>query len=533
MTKKIDIKGFLNKFSIKRKPKVEAPVGSVEVKNNIVKPPKRRIKKIAFRILLVFGALLLFALTIGVLYAYDRWQIQTQKVTQYTVDGAVAVEPCKNILNPECWTEAFRPELYKENNKTVILLIGSDARHNNSFIGNTDTIMLVIYDYTTNQARTISFPRDLYAPYQYKENGPTYYAKINSIFAAGSLYGENKDGAAVFKRTIERITGEKIQYIVVTRFDGVIKGIDALGGIDVNVSEDHTDVYPRPDMPADLLPSCVKPRLKNKNDHSVDDYCVFTFKKGLQHMDGIHALIYARMRELSTDFDRARRQQEVVNAIKDKVLGDKTSLPEKAENLLIMYDSIKDYVDLKFDLNLETMLAGLDLASKIKDQGDSGKIILDPYFAGGGVIIKGEASNYNFADYSFKQVQAKLRLIEKYLDYYKNAPNIYVVNASGIALDKNNPLVAIKNAGLWFMRMNITTGKNTNNKSGIEIIDYTSGTMNSTIERLKKDLGGGSNIVVLTATAENGLKPVGKENIGVYLYPAVAPTAKVAPSTTQ
>jgi LCP family protein required for cell wall assembly len=486
----------------------------------IIKPKSRILNKL----LTAFGVITLFLATFGGLYVYDRWQGQVQKVSQYTVDGELIKEACTNIVNPECWTEAFQPELLKENNKTAIMIIGSDARNNSSFIGNTDSLMLAVYDHGTKQLKTISFPRDLLAPYQYKEGGNTYYAKINSIYAVGSLYGENKDGLKVFKRTIEKITGEKIQYAVVVRFDGVIKGIDAIGGIDINVTEDHTDVYPKPELPDDLRNACVRPKLRDPNDHSLNNFCVFTFKKGMQHMDGMHALIYARMRELSTDFDRARRQQEVVNAVKDTILKKDASLAEKAENLINLYTGIKDYIDLKFDLDLETILAGLNLAEGIKDQGNSAKIILDPSFAGGGVIIKGEGTNFNFKDYTFKTLQSKLAII----DYYRNTPTIYIVNATGTSLPKTHPMVALKNAALWFVKTYIVNGTNTANKSGIGIIDYTNGTMNSTINRIKADLGGGSEIIVTTATPENGLKPVKGEHIGVYIYPeAVVATPTV------
>jgi LCP family protein required for cell wall assembly len=487
-----------------------------------------KFKTILRRILIVLGTLILFALTVGILFAYDRWQIQVHKA-QYTTDEESTTTACTNIVNPECWTEAFKPALLQENNKTSILIIGSDARNNNSFIGNTDTIILAVYDYKTNQTKTISIPRDIFAPYQYKENGTTYYTKINAIYASGSLYGENKDGAKILRRTVEKITGEKIQYMVVVRFDGVIKGIDALGGIEINVPQDHTDVYPKSELPDAMQKTCQKPKLKN-GSHMLDGFCVFSFKKGMQHMDGLTALIYARMRELSTDFDRARRQQEVINAVKDKILNDQASLADKAENLLMLYDGIKDYIDLKFDLNLETILAGLDLAQKFKSQGDSAKIVLDPNFAGGGVIIKGDASNFNFKDYTFKQVHAKLQLIDTYLEYYKDNSKLYINNATGANLAKEHPLMQAKNAGLWFMRINLVTGKNPDNKTGVEIIDYSGGLKNATISRLKKDLGGGDDIIVITATPENGLKPIKGEDVGVNIYPA-KPVATLVPTT--
>lgn len=188
------------KKTLKRKTKKKISIekkSNLEIDNKVIPESKATLvdspidvnkpkRKILQKLLIAFGVIMLFLTTFGVLYAYDRWQGQVQKVSQYTVDGELVKEACTNIVNPECWTEAFQPELLKDNNKTAILIIGSDARNNSAFIGNTDSLMLAVYDHGTKQLKTISFPRDLLAPYQYKEGGNTYYAKINSIYAVGN-----------------------------------------------------------------------------------------------------------------------------------------------------------------------------------------------------------------------------------------------------------------------------------------------------------------------------------------------------------
>jgi hypothetical protein len=56
--------------------------------------------------------------------------------------------------------------------------------------------------------------------------------------------------------------------------------------------------------------------------------------------------------------------------------------------------------------------------------------------------------------------------------------------------------------------------------------------MDSTINRIKADLGGGTEIIVTTATPENGLKPVKGEHVAVYIYPTTVvatPTVMTTP----
>lgn len=481
--------------------------------------PRRNWKKI----ILIAIAIIFIGLVVGVVYfVAARWSGYVQKSNS---DGDENQANCTDILNPNCWDEAFRPKLDSVDGKTNVLIIGSDVRGevvDDKKIGNTDTIIFGSYNYQTNQAKMVSFPRDLYAPYQYKDGGATYKTKINAIYAAGNLYGENHDGSKVLQRTIEKVTGEKIQYVIVIRLEGVIKAIDAIGGIDINVPVDHTDAYPKAELPPDLQKTCKVPHPVRPQDGFLRAYCLFSFKKGEQHMDGQTALIYARMRELSTDFDRARRQQEVINAIKDKIVNDQSSLPQKAQNLYNLYTSLGPYITLKFNLNIETILAGLDIAQRYQDQGQPAKVILDPTFAGGGVIIKGEGTNFNFADYSFKQVQSKLKIVDAYLDYYNDKPNIYVVNATGQDLPKDHPLQKMKNDHPWFVTITILK-KTIKDKSGVEIVDFTNGEKWQSLKKLQKDLSSYGDVKVQIADEQNGLKKNKNEDIAVYLYPNSAP----------
>ncbi|MEK9151531.1 MAG: LCP family protein [Patescibacteria group bacterium] len=156
----------------------------------------------------------------------------------------------------------------------------------------TDTVMLMSIDTTGKKVALLSLPRDLYAPIP----DTALYTKINSLYQYGLSQG---DGAALIRASVEEITGQTIEYAFMLDFDGFEKAIDALDGIPVEVLRDFYD-----------------PRYPGKNY----SYETFQIKKGWQTLDGATALKYVRERhnDPEGDFGRAKRQQQVIQAIKDK-----------------------------------------------------------------------------------------------------------------------------------------------------------------------------------------------------------------------
>ncbi len=156
----------------------------------------------------------------------------------------------------------------------------------------TDTVMLMSIDTVGKKVALLSLPRDLYAPIP----GTSLYTKINSLYQYGL---SQDDGVAPLRASVEEITGQTIDYFFILDFDGFEKAIDALGGIQVEVPRDFYD-----------------PRYPGKNY----SYETFEIKKGWQPLDGVTALKYVRERhnDPEGDFGRAKRQQQVIQAIKDK-----------------------------------------------------------------------------------------------------------------------------------------------------------------------------------------------------------------------
>jgi LCP family protein required for cell wall assembly len=179
-----------------------------------------------------------------------------------------------------------------------ILLLGSDVRSGTSF--RTDTIMVAVVRPKDGQVSLISIPRDLWV------NIPNVgLQRINTAYQYGEIYGYSGGGAGLLKDTIMFNLGIQIDHIVMVDFDGFRKAVDTIGGIDLPISCPYTDWR--------LLDPTYDPQDEN-------NWFLFTAGPGLVHMDGDLSLWYARSRKRSNDFDRGRRQQEVIRAIYGQAL---------------------------------------------------------------------------------------------------------------------------------------------------------------------------------------------------------------------
>ncbi len=160
-----------------------------------------------------------------------------------------------------------------------ILLLGSDQRLGRGGF-RTDTILLFTINPAENSINITSFPRDLYVEI------PGYTtSRINTALARG--------GFETLANTFAHNFGVRPEYYVMINFWSFVDVVDSLGGIDVNASQPLSDYTSRGWT---------------------------TFPAGINHMDGDTALYYSRSRKSTSDFDRNRRQQEVIVAIIDKLI---------------------------------------------------------------------------------------------------------------------------------------------------------------------------------------------------------------------
>ncbi len=222
----------------------------------------------------------------------------------------------------------------QENGRINILLLGRAGEH---YPGKnlTDTVMIMSINTETKQVALLSLPRDLYVPI----TGTDLFTKLNSLYQ----YGLSKEeGTTPLSQTIEEITGEPIHYFFTLDFDGFEKIVDALGGISLEVSRDFYDS-----------------RYPGKNY----SYETFELKKGWQTLDGATALKYVRERhdDPEGDFGRAKRQQQVIQAIKNKAFSLGTVSNVITLNRLL--DTLGESV--KTDMSLEDMTRFIELSRTI------------------------------------------------------------------------------------------------------------------------------------------------------------------------
>ena len=197
--------------------------------------------------------------------------------------------------------------------RTNVLILGLDRRPEQGIVVRSDTMMLMTIQPPGPRIALLSIPRDLYV--EIPGHGTS---RINTAH----LWGENEfegGGPALSMQTVAQNFGVPVHHHVRVDFDGFRAIVDAAGGIDVVVEEPIVD---------DAYPT--------------DDYGTTRIEipAGLQHMDGETALRYARSRHRSSDFDRARHQQQILTALARRLLESEV-WPE----LPAIYQVVMDNVD--------------------------------------------------------------------------------------------------------------------------------------------------------------------------------------------
>ncbi len=184
----------------------------------------------------------------------------------------------------------------------TVLMMGLDRRPNETGVAyRTDTMMLLSLDPTTQTVGILSIPRDLYV----EVPGYSALQRINSAMVLGELQRPGY-GPSLTMQTAQYNFGIRVHDYLAVDFRAFITVVDAVGGIDVNVPYAIND----PQYP-----------------NMYYGYEAFYLPAGFHHLDGATALKFARTRHQSSDFDRAQRQQQVLYAIRDRIL-DLEMLPQ-------------------------------------------------------------------------------------------------------------------------------------------------------------------------------------------------------------
>lgn len=227
------------------------------------------------------------------------------------------VEVPDNLLGYTAWDGAER---------VTILVMGLDYRDWEAGEGapRTDTMILLTIDPLSKTAGMLSIPRDLFVSI------PNFnYERINTAYRQGEIFhyaapGEPEGGPGLAIATVEQLVGVDIDYYALIDFYAFERVIDEIDGVTITVTE----------------PILVDP---------VGDKPPRTIKPGTYTFPGDILLAYARARKTEGgDFDRSRRQQDVIIGIRNRLL---ENIPDTIYNATNLYNEVAEGV--KTNMTLE------------------------------------------------------------------------------------------------------------------------------------------------------------------------------------
>ena len=287
------------------------------------KPAPQRRRRIFQFLLRTIG---IFIFVVVLFFGYFSWKIgdatrSMSIVPEKSAPVADTIHGAASILNPIFHRD--RTTLPGESDgRTNILLLG---KTNEKEAGQklTDTIMIASLDFKKKKIALLSLPRDLYV--QIPETNA--FTKLNALY---QFDVNNGTGAATVEKAVSDITGLPIHAFATLDYDGFVRIVDILGGVSIYVDRDLFD-----------------PRFPGPNY----SYETFKIDKGWHDLDGATALKYVRERHSDPegDFGRAKRQQAILSAMKNKAFSIKTILDPLAISDII--DTLGKHI--RTELSLE------------------------------------------------------------------------------------------------------------------------------------------------------------------------------------
>jgi polyisoprenyl-teichoic acid--peptidoglycan teichoic acid transferase len=242
-----------------------------------------------------------------------------------TMPPLITLDPDLLIATPATAIPTPVPTFNAPASITNVLLLGRDTPLD-SGRGRTDTMIIVSINRNEQTASMISLPRDLYVYLPGRGMD-----RINAAMARG--------GPDLIKSTILYNFGVPIHYYAQVDFSGFKEIVDISGGVELAVTCQLTDWR------------LISPDLNPNLEESWERY---TLEPGIHHLDGDLALWYARSRLTTSDFDRGRRQQQLLRAILNR--GVDRDLVSQVPNL---YSAFQTMVETDMDIGRMLQLAAI------------------------------------------------------------------------------------------------------------------------------------------------------------------------------
>jgi LCP family protein required for cell wall assembly len=352
-----------------------------------------RMHRLRGRHLIDYAVLALVTLTLvagyGTMYRQSApWAAFAARMFAPFATRVVETTTSGSVEAPPAWTG---------DDRLNVLVLGIDTRDSDPATRNTDTMLVISIDPLNKSASMLSIPRDVYI-----DKPGTFQGKINGAFAFG--------GPQLVRKLVDDLLGVPIHTYVLINFDAFNKIIDGVGGVIVDAKRPVRDEsYPTVDFGVERINILTGPQL----------------------MHGDVALKYARSRHDTNDYSRARRQQEVIGALRARL-----SQPEALRTLPTLVDTVGTTIETDFDpanvLPLARTGTGID----------SGAIASDVLYPCGGDYPHCELTSTNDNGFFLIPDRAKVRDFAAQLFYdpriRQEGARVEIVNTgSGTAAAKD------------------------------------------------------------------------------------------------
>ena len=231
-----------------------------------------------------------------------------------------------------------------------ILLIGIDTRSKSMDAGMQRGDVQIVLSVNTEDGsiKLTSVMRDLYVTIPgYKSK-----ARINTAYTKG--------GGQLAMRTINNLLELNIQNYVTINFYGLASIIDAIGGIDIELTKTEAvaiNAYLRKHPPA----------YDNKTD---EERIPLEKVAGVQHLDGVQAVMYARLREIDNDFNRTARQRNLLELLLKKIMEDMSM-----DVLLNLVNTAMQYVKTNMSMDSIVRLAMQVMPALMEKSSEGGSML--------------------------------------------------------------------------------------------------------------------------------------------------------------
>lgn len=340
------------------------------------------------------------------------------------------------------------PVLQQAEGTINFLLIGSDASADSRY-ARTDSLIIASVNPDIPSVSMLSIPRDTHVriPGFGKD-------RINTAFERGSQTDYPGGGAKFLALVLRKNFGIRIDHFVRIDFQGFIKAVDTLGGVEVLAECELHDTFPDPQNPRRGIDLDIFP--------------------GRVMLTGQQALWFSRSRWSTSDFDRARRQQKVLRAIMRKA-----RQSDLLQNALGLYADFRQNIET--DISIADLPTFVDITRRLDDLTIKNRVITFPVVksltrADGAMVLEPQADILAYVSEALAPPSA---------NRVQTRPGVEVYNGSS---RPDMELVAAERL-TWEGFLVVGTDKLAERYAETEIIDFTTTTKGSPITRLRSIFG--------------------------------------------